>query len=121
MQVRLGKFLIVIWRLARIALPIAVGLAVVVGVVCWFGGWRSLYEYATALQYAAIAVFIIGGFGLLASCSRLGRKPLRLSDTSILYQQQLGQMDENLYHFCIGGLVAFVLYLFSSSIFSFVG
>jgi hypothetical protein len=58
-----GRFLIFVALLDLFIL-------VVIGLVCWFGGWRTAADYANGLTYAGLAVAAIGGmryFGGLTS------------------------------------------------------
>ena len=36
-------------------------LVIVVGAVCWFGGWRTMNTFATGLMYAGMGAMILGG------------------------------------------------------------
>jgi hypothetical protein len=36
-------------------------LFVLVGVVCWFGGWRTLGDYAIGLMYGGMGAILLGG------------------------------------------------------------
>jgi hypothetical protein len=36
-------------------------LFIIVGAVCWFGGWRTLGNYATGLMYGGIGAILLGG------------------------------------------------------------
>jgi hypothetical protein len=50
-------------RFLRIVVPMDLGIFVIVGLVCWFGGWRTAYQYGEGLFMAgALAI----GLGFLS-------------------------------------------------------
>ena len=51
-------------RFLGIALLACLGILVVVGLVCWFAGWRSFDIYGNALVYTGVGVILIGFYGL---------------------------------------------------------
>ncbi|MBS1965005.1 MAG: hypothetical protein JST60_04195 [Chloroflexi bacterium SZAS-1] len=50
-------------RLLRRVLPLEVLIFGGVGALCWLFGWRSLYDYGSALLLAGVIIFGFGSFG----------------------------------------------------------
>ena len=44
-------------------------LMLLAGVICWLIGWRSIPQYATALRYIAVAVFIFASVSFVSNYS----------------------------------------------------
>jgi len=61
MDADLSKF----WRLMRNAILIDLALVALVGGLGWANGWRTIYQYGTALQIAAGLAFIVGMYSLV--------------------------------------------------------
>ena len=58
----------------------------IVGLICWFGGWRTVYDYGNGLIWAGVAAFLLGFASLLG-----GWKMTRSVDYQ--YAQTMGQDD----------------------------
>ena len=117
MNARIKSFLIIIWGLTKIAILIAVGLAILIGIICLIVGWRSIYSYATILQYAAIMTFVLGGLGFLGEF----RRPIithHPGDLVAQYKQRLNIFDSNIYQLVVGTIVTLLLYLASKWLYS---
>ena len=54
-----------ILRFLRNVALINLGIFVVVGLVCWFGGWRTVTHYGNGLLLAGVAVMAVGVFSLI--------------------------------------------------------
>jgi hypothetical protein len=124
-KVSLKHLLAIIWHVVRIALPLAVGVALVVGFVYWLAGWRSWPQYADALQYAAIASLILGGIGFM-SRSGLGSEyvvdmPTTSAGSPSFAEYKMRWMDRELVYFLVGALVAVFLFLLSLQVRSVAG
>ncbi len=52
-------------RFLRNVALIDLGIFVVVGLVCWFGGWRTATHYGNGLLLAGVAVMAAGVFSLV--------------------------------------------------------
>jgi hypothetical protein len=108
--------LAIVWRVVKIALPLAVVVAVVAGLVCWLAGWRAWSQYADALRYAAIAAVIIGGIGFMSRSGVGSEMVVDMPSTSVdpdFAKQKMRFMDRELFYFFIGALVAVFLFLLS--------
>jgi hypothetical protein len=108
-------------QVARVALPIAATLALATALICWLARWRTWTQYAAGLQYAALAAFILGGFGLLAG-SGMGRARAmipRPDYVKALYDHRSQQLDRATYEFLIGAMVAITLFLISRLVFGY--
>ncbi len=53
-----------IWRFLKPVPLIDLGIFVAVGLVCWFGGWRSAFHYSNGLIIAGVGAMAIGVFSL---------------------------------------------------------
>ena len=117
MKTKINTFLTTAWKLLTISIPIAFGLAMLVGILCLIFGWRSFYEYATALQYAAMLTALLGGLGIMAEYMR----PRLVTHTpyavSAQYKHRLGVIDSNAKLLTLGILVAVFLYFISKMFF----
>ena len=49
-----------ILRFLRTVVLIDLGIFAVVGVACWLGGWRTVYQYGDGLSLAGAAAILIG-------------------------------------------------------------
>lgn len=47
-------------RFLRGVALIDLGILGIVGLICWFGGWRTAYDYGNGLIWAGIAAFLLG-------------------------------------------------------------
>jgi hypothetical protein len=61
---RAREWLLAMLRFLGIALLACLGILAVVGLVCWFAGWRSFDSYGNALVYTGVGVIFIGFYGL---------------------------------------------------------
>lgn len=107
-------------RVGRTAVPLSLVTALIVGLICWFGGFRSWSQFGSGLQYAAMLLLILGGFGLLAGSSGLGwgRAMIPRPDFArALYQHRTDQLTRGSYEFRVGGAAAVMLYFFSRAVF----
>ncbi len=47
---------------------------IIVGAVCWFGGWRTLENYGTGLMYGGIGAIMVAGLSALGG-TEIARNP----------------------------------------------
>ena len=63
-----------ILRFLRNVLFVDLGIAIVIGLICWFGGWRTAFHYGNGLLLAGVAAIVLGVYSLRGS-SHLTRQP----------------------------------------------
>ena len=51
-------------RFMRTVVLIDLGIFVGVGLICWFGGWRTAYHYGNGLMLVGVAAMAAGVFSL---------------------------------------------------------
>jgi len=112
---------IIVVQLLKWVLPIALGIALLVGIICLMAGWRTIQEYATGLQYGAVVAFIIGGLSFAGDFKRSRLETHRPSDITAQYQYRISLFDNSIYQFLVGVLVAAVLYLISKYLYQVAG
>ncbi len=56
-------FALGIFNLLRNIVLVDVVILIVVGLICWFGNWRSLPQFGSGLVYGGVAVFVLGTYG----------------------------------------------------------
>jgi hypothetical protein len=61
------QFLTTTWRFARNIVLIELGIFALVGLVCWLGGWRTLYHYSNGLLLAGGAALALGAYSISGS------------------------------------------------------
>ena len=66
-----GFFATVAFIAKRVAIAEIV-VIVLIGVICWLVGWRTLTEYATGLILAGFAVMFFGASGVLSGATLNG-------------------------------------------------
>jgi len=54
-----------VFRFLRPVVLIDLGIFAFVGLVCWFGGWRTAHHYGNGLMLAGVAAVLIGISSLL--------------------------------------------------------
>ena len=52
-------------KLARTAVLVDAALLLVVGAICWIGGWRSVDDFANGVFWAGLAVMVIGAMSVV--------------------------------------------------------
>lgn len=62
-------YLATVLRFLRNAVLIDLGIFVAVGLVCWFGGWRTAGHYGNGLVWAGVAAISFGILGLWGNWS----------------------------------------------------
>lgn len=75
MEADLSKF----WRLMRNAILIDLAIVALVGGIGWANGWRTWFQYGTALQTAAAVVFLVAMYSLVGGVRFLKLKPMSQS------------------------------------------
>jgi len=55
---------VILRLLGKIFLAVLI-ISLVVGVICWIGGWRTMINYATGLMYGGMGAMIVGGLSAL--------------------------------------------------------
>lgn len=45
---------------------------VVVGLICWLGGWRTMTHYSNGMFFAGLIALIIGGYSLMGNYNARG-------------------------------------------------
>lgn len=121
MKVQIKKVVSIVVHLFKWAFPIALGVAILVGMICLIAGWKTIQEYATGLQYGAMVAFIIGGLSFAGDFRRPRLVTHRPSDISAQHQYRISLFDSNIYQFLVGVLVAAFLYLLSKIFFQVAG
>ncbi len=53
-----------ILRFLRTVVLINLGIFAGVGLICWFGGWRTAHQYGNGLMLAGVAAMVAGVFSL---------------------------------------------------------
>ena len=59
-RIRIRRFLTTIWRSLKNIVFIELGIFATVGLICWLGGWRTLYQYGNGLMLAGVAILALG-------------------------------------------------------------
>ena len=63
---REGKLLSIL-RFLRTVVLVDLGIFVAVGLVCWFGGWRTVYQYGNGLRLAGTLAIGLGFLSLVSN------------------------------------------------------
>jgi hypothetical protein len=92
-------------------------MLVVIGLVCWFGGWRTLGDFGNGLTYAGLLVMAAGGmryFGGIANGANptMGLHSTNLREHHNRVVRAMGERDSafvGMLKFGTGGLVAMAL------------
>ncbi len=63
LAVRVQRWFVAVLRFLGLAVLACLGIAAVVGLVCWFVGWRSFESYGNALIYTGVGVIVIAFYG----------------------------------------------------------
>ena len=111
-------------RYVRNALLIDIGVLIVVGVICWLGGWRQPAQFfegvfiASLVTLMAGAASVLGGSGLLKNPEGLY---LENRATSVPYEQRIRRMGVEmmesqsfLLQVGLAGIVLLALFLLST-------
>ncbi len=61
------RFLTTVWRFSRNFVLIELGIFATVGLLCWLGGWRTLYQYGNGLLLAGVVVLALGAYSISGS------------------------------------------------------
>ncbi len=63
-----------------------IAVLIIVGVVCWLGGWHTLSAFGSGLTYAGIGAMLLGASSVIGS-TRLAKDP------AIRYVETVSQGD----------------------------
>lgn len=67
MRIKMRRFLRAIWRFLRTVVLINLAIFAGVGLICWLGGWRTLYQYGNGLMLAGAAALALGVYSVSGS------------------------------------------------------
>lgn len=67
MRIKMRRFLTAALRFLRNVVLIDMGIFAVVGLICWFGGWRTAFHYGTSLILAGVAALAFGVYNVIGS------------------------------------------------------
>ncbi len=62
-------FFTTMWRFSRNIVLTELGIFSTVGLICWLGGWRTLYHYSYGLMLAGGAALALGAYSVTGSWS----------------------------------------------------
>lgn len=108
-------------RIAKITVLVEVGVFLVVGVICWLGGWMTRPDVATVLFLVGVGVLGFGTFGLSGLGGGQGDWVYQYSRTASTQsghdraQQDLSDWIRSIPFFLVlfvAGLIAIVISMF---------
>src|SRR5262245_14254560 len=73
-------------------------LLATIGAICWFGGWRTAWDFGNGLTYAGLAIMLVGGLQYFGSFSRAadpiaGYRSTNLADQAGWVRRAIGERD----------------------------
>ena len=101
-------------------------LLVIMGAICWFGGWRTAWDYGNGLTYAGLATLAVGALQCVGSFTRAtdpiaGYHTTNLGEHLVGVRRAVGERDGTFATMLKLGLAGLVPIALGQLILTFVG